>query len=63
MIPLQAQASPPPDHTVSYSDGSAHTEQKSAGLEPGRSKIQGAFGMPYRQTFVGGNLSTYHILV
>lgn len=61
-IPLQAHASPPPNPIVSYRDCSAHTELKSAGLDPGRSKLRGAFGVPCRQTFAGGSLSTYHIL-
>lgn len=58
-IPPQAHASPLPNHIVLYSDHSMHTEQKSDSLEPERSKLQCASGMPCRQTFAAGNLSTY----
>lgn len=60
--PLQARASSPPHHVVSYSDISVHTKQKAAGLETGRSNLQGASGMLCSQTFAGGSWSTYHIL-
>lgn len=59
MMPPQAHASPLPNQIVLYSDHSVHTEQKSDSLEPERSKLQCASGMPCRETFAAGCLSTY----
>lgn len=61
-VPCQACTNSPPNHTISCSDVSVQSKQKAAGLDTGRSKLQGAFGMLCSQTFAGGNWSIYHIL-